>query len=137
MSILITGMEMPTDGELLCINIYPDGKVCINLDLDCKQVATAVPVQPHGDLIDRRSVNLEDGPYEYQDWVEWALDQYQNAPTIIPASEEGAKAEEDTEPWLCLSCRHYPPSSTDGKPCSQCNPSEVLHSCYDPVEEGE
>ena len=50
---------------------------------------------------------------------------------------EGAKTEEDSEPWLCLSCRHYPPSSTDGKPCSQCNPSEVWHSCYDPVEERE
>jgi hypothetical protein len=45
-------MEMPTDGEFLCINVYPDGKVCINLDLDCKQVATAVPVPPHGRLID-------------------------------------------------------------------------------------
>lgn len=48
MSILIKGMKMPTDGELLCINIYPDGKVYINLDLECKQVATAVPIHPHG-----------------------------------------------------------------------------------------
>lgn len=52
MGIYIKGMEMPKDGELLCINIYPDGKVCINLDLDCNQIATAVPVPPHGRLID-------------------------------------------------------------------------------------
>ena len=52
MSVLIKDMKMPTEGELLCINIYPDGKVCINLDLDCKQVATAVPVPTHGRLGD-------------------------------------------------------------------------------------
>lgn len=50
-------MEMPKDGELLCINIYPDGEVCINLDLDCKQVATAVPVPPPGWLIDADSLD--------------------------------------------------------------------------------
>ncbi len=43
MSILIKGLGMPADGELLCINIYPDGKVCINLDLNCERIATAVP----------------------------------------------------------------------------------------------
>ena len=52
MSILIKGMEMPKDEEMLCINIYPDGKVCINLDLECKRIANAVPVPPHGRLID-------------------------------------------------------------------------------------
>lgn len=39
---------MPKNEEMLCINIYPDGKVCINLDLDCKQIATAVPVPSCG-----------------------------------------------------------------------------------------
>lgn len=52
MSFLIKNLDMPTEGELLCINIHPDGKVCINLDLDCKQVGTAVLVPPHGRLID-------------------------------------------------------------------------------------
>jgi hypothetical protein len=52
MGVYIKGMEMPTDGELLCINIHPDGKVCINIDLDCKRIATAVPVPPHGKIID-------------------------------------------------------------------------------------
>lgn len=43
MSILIRGLEMPQGEEMLCINVYPDGKVCIDLDLHCKRVATAVP----------------------------------------------------------------------------------------------
>lgn len=57
MGIYIKGMEMPKDGELLCINIYPDGKVCINLDLKCKQIATAVPIpsQTRGDSIRAKS----------------------------------------------------------------------------------
>lgn len=54
MSVLIKGLDMPKSEEMLCINIYPDGKVCINLDLECKQVATAVPVPPHGRLVDTR-----------------------------------------------------------------------------------
>ena len=58
MSILIKGMEMPTNGELLCINIYPDGKVCIDLDLECKQIATAVELPPHGRLIDADMFNM-------------------------------------------------------------------------------
>lgn len=50
--------------------------------------AVEVP-EPHGRLIDADAVILEDGPYEYDDWFQWALRQYQGAPTIIPASEEG------------------------------------------------
>lgn len=52
MSILIRGVEMPKEEELLCIRIYPNGKVSIDMDLACKQIATAVPVPPHGRLID-------------------------------------------------------------------------------------
>lgn len=52
MSILIKGMEMPQGEEMLCINVYPDGKVCIDLDLHCNQIATAISVPPHGRLID-------------------------------------------------------------------------------------
>lgn len=46
-----------------------------------------VPVPDHGRLIDKDAVNLEDGPYEYDEWCEWALDQYLNAPIILPAEE--------------------------------------------------
>lgn len=52
MSVIIKGMEMPKDGERLCIDIHPDGKVSYNLDLKCKQVATAASIPPHGRLID-------------------------------------------------------------------------------------
>lgn len=52
MSILIKSIEMPTEDEMLFLRIYPNGKVTIDGDLECKQIATAVPVQPHGRLID-------------------------------------------------------------------------------------
>ena len=52
MSILIRGMEMPKEEELLCLRIYPNGKVSIDMDIACKQIATAVLVPPHGRLID-------------------------------------------------------------------------------------
>ena len=50
MSILIKGMKMPKEDELLCIKIYPNGKVAFDMDLQCKQVAEAVEVLDHGDL---------------------------------------------------------------------------------------
>ncbi len=83
MSILIKGMEMPKDGEMLCINIYPDGKVCIDLDLKCKQIATAVPVPTHGALMDRDDFfatcpELVDGYKRITDDL-----------VVIPASEDG------------------------------------------------
>lgn len=97
MGVYIKGMEMPTaDYELLCINIYPDGKVCINLDLDCKQVATAIPVPPHGRLIDADALfeKIPPGDIEHDtrisrcgaiaDVCTWVL----SAPTIIDAEAE-------------------------------------------------
>lgn len=87
MSVLIQGMEMPKDGELLCISIYPDGKVCINLDLLCRQIATAVPVPPHGDLIDRNALPWEKQGKMLTDQDEWGIDvrDIEAAPIIIPA----------------------------------------------------
>lgn len=35
----------------------------------------------------------------------------------------------------CKTCVHYPPSSCDGKPCTQCEPEIVLFSCYQKREE--
>ena len=91
MGVYIKGMDMPQDGGMLCINIYPDGKVCINLDLECKQIATAVPVPPHGDLIDRSAlmVELMDRGIEgiqTDDWHE-IQQSIMDAPTIIHAEE--------------------------------------------------
>ena len=75
MSILIKGMDMPTD----C------GKCFVGDRTICQHGCPLVPVAPHGELIDVSTVNLEDGPYEYQDWVEWAWEQYLNAPVFLPA----------------------------------------------------
>jgi len=41
--------------------------------------------------------------------------------------------EEQADP--CSDCRHYPPSSTDGKPCCACDPSNPLTNCHDAKEE--
>lgn len=82
MSILIKGMEMPKENAI-CVVIFPDGKVTSQFGVP--HLGTAVPVPPHGDLIDTGVVNLDDGPYEYQDWVEWAWEQYLNAPIFLPA----------------------------------------------------
>lgn len=112
MSILIRGMEMPKDGELLCIDIHPDGKVCINLDLSCEKVGTAIPVPPHGDLIERDALGIrgaEKDAYDaliveknqffqeettleylrgYSDGLTHASGLVRFAPTIIPAEED-------------------------------------------------
>lgn len=82
MGVYIKGMEMPKDGELLCINIQPDGKVCINLDLECEKVGEAVHVPPHGRLIDLDAIPKEAWRGEKEDLV----DELILAPTIIPAS---------------------------------------------------
>ena len=95
MSILIRGMDMPKDGEMLCINIYPSGTVCINLDLKCKRVANAVPVPPHGRLIDTSSsvqTHLYDDEHEEWTDVEMTVEDYlgycnNDVPTVIPAEE--------------------------------------------------
>ena len=40
--IVIDGFDMPKgEDSRLCIDIYPSGKVCIDLDLELKQIATA------------------------------------------------------------------------------------------------
>lgn len=101
MSILIKGMDMPKDGEMLCINIYPSGTVCINLDRKCKRVANAVPVPPHGRLIDADALDKaftqsrwdDGGLSHWGDRKNWCMfgDEvetlFNSSPTIIPAEE--------------------------------------------------
>ena len=43
----------------------------------------------------------------------------------------GAKMDggEDDDP--CQSCAYAPPSSTDGKPCSFCDPDDPVANCYE------
>lgn len=100
MSIVLRGVEMPKDEEILCVNIYPDGKVCINLDLECKRIATAVHVPSHRRLVDADVLSLDINAREDLAFLEREESEYSegvfdglheaakiiyNAPTIIEA----------------------------------------------------
>lgn len=87
MGLYIKGIEMPASDKMLYIKIYPNGKVAIDMDLECKQIAIAVPVPPHGRLIDADALPNKD-VYD-QNWREYGYSQYviNAAPTIIPAEE--------------------------------------------------
>lgn len=100
MSVYIKGMDMPKEDEISkCFLIRHDGEVWVvefdNLISDLGYVACyptnpakAIHVPDHGKLIDVDAVTLDGGPYEYDEWCKWALEQYLNAPTIIPADKE-------------------------------------------------
>lgn len=93
MGVYIKGMEMPKEGNWITLRIFPDGQCflydwCGN-DFDFKEHLTAVPVPPHGRLIDADAVfdNLErTGWYDNAD-RDIAEDLVLDAPTVIPASK--------------------------------------------------
>lgn len=63
MAIYISGIDMPKEDEMLFLNVYPDGKVTVNLDLKCTQIATAFQLPPPNIAVTRgmgKSV-----PWEY------------------------------------------------------------------------
>lgn len=87
MSVLIIGMEMPKRG--MVINIYGDGRVTNHFDEFGKTIGKAVPVPPHGDLIEREAAydkiaEQEGGNYVDMDAVDMGLNE---TPIIIPAEE--------------------------------------------------
>lgn len=66
------------------------------------------------------------------------LDDYVEKDPIEYAMEQEQWYEEqpyEQEPYPCDDCRHAPPSSFDGKPCSACDPNDELLSCYDRLED--
>lgn len=82
--VYVKGMEIPRTHPIT-VEIYPDGTVLSKtvgrMDIHGK----AVPVPPHGRLIDADILAAKcDDPY----WCVWLSD-IDDAPTIIPASEEG------------------------------------------------
>lgn len=80
MSIIITGLKMPTERESFNLTIKYNGTV---LDTETGiQVAEAHELPPHGRMIDADA--LCDGLVSNHPVVIYA----KNAPTIIPASEE-------------------------------------------------
>ena len=102
MSILIEAMEMPKRG--MVVNIYADGRVTNHFDEFGKTIGKAVPVPPHGRLIDADALDIyqraEAAYAEYQEdednfYLEGmamglceAAKQLSAARTIIPASVE-------------------------------------------------
>lgn len=99
MSLLIKGMEMPTEVPILFC-IHPDGKVFADFEGGWREYK-AIPVPPHGRLIDADALakRIKD---EGRNQAEYYADRYapvvmaygdcygkvQSAPTIIPAEEE-------------------------------------------------
>lgn len=93
MSILITGMEMPHQGEFSHVRIYDNGDVTVEVDTGKEVyeavIAHAVQIPPHGRLIDADALidagwqlsrdNIFTGKYEI------AL--LSSVPTIIEAEE--------------------------------------------------
>ena len=81
--IYIKDIDMPTEYGR-CMVIFPDGRV--TTEFGSQVIATAVPVPPHGDLIDRdkfcNTVFVGEQCLYSWDELEDAIDY---APTIIPA----------------------------------------------------
>ena len=105
MSVLIKGMEMPKAGNWKTIRIYYDGTCAEpNWQGDCRymQGCEAVPVPPHGRLIDADALmdtlqelfdeRCEDAKFSgnRSACVTWndAIYHIKSAPTIIEAEEE-------------------------------------------------
>lgn len=99
MGVYLPNMEMPKEGSWKTVRIYPDGTCAIpNWQGDCTFIkdTKAIPVPPHGDLIDR-DVLLSEYPepsnYLGTDGVVFHITgiraSIECAETIMPASEEG------------------------------------------------
>lgn len=116
MGLYIKNMEMPKEGSWTTVRIYSDGTCAVpNRQGDCTLIkgTKAVPVPPHGRLGDLdKLIEKIDGIWDCNDMVfkpddhccnvpedckgcKWAQTKdciqrmVENAPTIIPASEEG------------------------------------------------
>jgi hypothetical protein len=97
MSVLIKGMEMPTEEYgTMTIKIYPNGHVAEYIG-DMGRVWDAVPVPPHGRLIDADALHYNRIRIAHPDgavggWNAVVMSaEIKDAPTIIPADpgEEG------------------------------------------------
>lgn len=94
MSILIKGMEMPKEGDWISVNIFHSGKCFVQswcgMDFNFAAKLTAVPVPPHGDLIERNALFKKCEFVCTDDDEDIRAVRYsiiENAPTVIPAEE--------------------------------------------------
>ena len=83
MGIYLPNMEMPNKKNGAVLIIYPDGRCVFENGEEYK----AVPVPPHGRLIDADALVWDNGIKEIPEYYEVVC----NAPTIIPASEEAGE----------------------------------------------
>ena len=92
--ILIKGLCLPKDWEMLSINIGRDGKVSRTFDLKNEQIAEAIIVPPHGRLIDADELyKLIDGGYDLDfdedpETKHGLLRMINERETVLEASEE-------------------------------------------------
>ena len=96
MSILIKGMEMPKDGEIILV--YPDGNAALfaRIDVNILDFALknrkAIPVPPHGRLIDADALLKDIAPTDEDEdngaklLMNVFCQVVKTRPTIIPAS---------------------------------------------------
>ncbi len=89
MSVLIKGMEMPTEGEYnMTLYVCSDGSAYMDVasfPVD-KDKFEAVPVPPHGDLIERKAV-LNKFSLHMNRTMHYVTIR-DTVPTIIPAEED-------------------------------------------------
>ena len=93
MSVLIKGVEMPENGSCIQIVIDDDGKVYPSVEkciLKMGSIAKAVPVPPHGRLIDAdkipyKKIMLDDDDEFYYGVTQPYIDRM---PTIILADDK-------------------------------------------------
>ena len=90
MGVFIKGMEMPKDDNWITVRIYPDG-TCGRPDAygDCALYngAKAVPVPPHGDLIDRDALETDTEWDDREDgYISYSRVAIECAPTIIEST---------------------------------------------------
>ena len=87
MSVLIKGVELPKqDDEYVIFTVYGDGGVVYG-PLNRPHVRyknRAVPVPPHGDLIDREPF-VQFIKTHWDSYDQWFVEQLESRPTIIPA----------------------------------------------------
>ena len=105
MSVYIPGMEMPTSCFYCPFRekVDPDDYVCMALNKEFEETFSLiaghrhkdcplVPVPPHGDLIDRDALQINDpirSMMVFSGEIVIAKSAIDKAPTIIPADKEG------------------------------------------------
>lgn len=107
MSVLIEGMEMPKKESWVTLRVFPDGQCVLHswcgydeIKFEFMEHLTAVPVPPHGRLIDADEMFDEfvaegQRSKRYKLGEKWELNGEEirsvisRLPTVIPANEEG------------------------------------------------